>query len=245
MKAVVLTGGKGTRLRPYTFVLPKPLMPVNKFPVLELVIRQLAHNGFDHIILSTGYMSEMIMHFCGNGERFGVQIEYSRETKPLGTAGSLSLLKKKLDDTFLLTNGDILVGMNFADFLRHHRKNHALITLGLSKRKYDIQFGVVELDEKASVCSYSEKPSQEYVVSTGMNLMEPEVLGKIKPNERLDMPDLVTQLIKDGDKVQGFVSDGSWLHLSRLDDFERANENWKSIIKELEIDRYLDLNSKD
>jgi NDP-sugar pyrophosphorylase family protein len=245
MKAVIMAGGKGTRLKPYTYVLPKPLMPVDRFPVLELVIRQLAHNGFHHIILSTGYMSELIKSFCGNGERFGVKIEYSYESKPLGTAGPLGLLRKKLDSTFLVINGDILVAMDFAHFLKSHRENKALLTIGLKRRSHNIQFGIVELDEETRVCSYIEKPTQEYIVSTGINLMEPEVLDYINPKERLDMPDLVNQLIRDGKKIHGYVNDGLWLHLSRPDDFESANENWRSIVKELGIERFLDSNSKE
>jgi mannose-1-phosphate guanylyltransferase len=244
MKAVIMAGGKGTRLRPYTYVLPKPLMPVNKFPVLELVIRQLAHNGFHNIILSTGYMSELIRSFCGNGERLGAKIEYSYEPKPLGTAGPLGLLRKKLDSTFLVINGDILVAMDFADFLRNHRENKALLTLGLKKRIHHLQFGLVELDKEARVCSYIEKPTKEYIVSTGISLMEPEVLDYINPEERLDMPDLVNQLIRDGRRIHGYVSDRLWLHLSRPDDFESANENWRHIVKELGIERFFGTNSK-
>jgi NDP-sugar pyrophosphorylase family protein len=244
MKAVIMAGGKGTRLRPYTYVLPKPLMPVNRFPVLELVIRQLAHNGFRNIILSTGYMSELIRSFCGNGERLGAKIEYSYEPKPLGTAGPLGLLRKKLDSTFLVINGDILVAMDFTDFLRKHKESNALLTLGLKKRTHELQFGLIEIDEQAMVCSYIEKPTQEYIVSTGISLMEPEILDYIGPEERLDMPDLANRLIRDGRKIHGYISDKLWFHLSRPDDFESANENWKSIAKELGIESFLDINSK-
>jgi NDP-sugar pyrophosphorylase family protein len=244
MKAVVMAGGMGTRLRPYTYVLPKPLMPVNRFPVLELVIKQLAHNGFRNIILSTGYMSELIKSFCGTGKRLGAKIEYSYEPKPLGTVGPLGLLRKKLDHTFLVINGDILVAMDFADFLRNHEENKALLTLGLNKRTYSLQFGLVELGEKAKVQSYIEKPTHEYVVSTGISLMEPEVLDFIRPGERLDMPDLVNQLIRDGRRIHGYVSDRLWLHLSRPDDFESANENWRNIVRELGIESSLGTGSK-
>lgn len=239
-----MAGGMGTRLRPYTYVLPKPLMPVNRFPVLELVIRQLVHNGFHNIILSTGYMAELIRSFCDNGKRLGAEIDYSYEPKPLGTAGSLGLLRKKLDSTFLVINGDILVAMDFPDFLRNHRENKSLLTLGLKKRRHDLQFGLVELDKEATVCSYTEKPTQEYLVSTGISLMEPEVLAYIRPEERLDMPELVNRLIRDGRKIHGYVSDKLWLHLSRPDDFENANENWKNIVKELGIESYFGTDSK-
>lgn len=239
-----MAGGKGTRLRPYTYILPKPLMPVNRFPVLELVIRQLAQNGFHNIILSTGYMSELVRSFCGNGERLGAKIEYSHEPKPLGTVGPLGLLRKKLNSTFLVINGDILVAMDFADFLRNHKKNRALLTLGLKNRIHKLQFGLVELDEEAMVRSYREKPTQEYLVSTGISLVEPEVLDYIDPEERLDMPDLVNQLIKDGCRIHGYVSDKLWLHLSRPDDFESANENWRHIVRELGIQRFFGANPK-
>jgi len=237
LKAVILAGGKGTRLKPYTHVLPKPLMPVGRFSVLEIIIRQFVMNGIRDIILSTGYMSEVIRSFCDTGEKFGAKIKYSREDKLLGTAGPLGSLKNELESTFVVTNGDILTAIDFDDLIRSHKEHEALLTMGLKKRSYNIQFGVVELDKNQNVLNYVEKPTQEYTVSIGIYLMEPEVLDYIKPKEYLDMPHLVMQLLKDGKKVHGYMVDKLWLHLSRSDDFESANINWKNIIKELKLEK--------
>ena len=239
LKAVILAGGRGTRLKPYTHVLPKPLMPVGTFPVLEIILRQFAMNGFRDVILSTGYLSEIIKSFCGTGERFGVKILYSREDKLLGTAGPLGSLKDELKQTFLVTNGDILTAINFSDFIKQHKEQGALLTMGLKKRRYNIQFGVVKLDNNQNVLDYIEKPTQEHMVSIGMYLMEPAILDYIKPKTYLDLPDLIKQLINHGEKVQGFVVDNLWLHLSRADDFENANANLGNILSELKLDGVL------
>ena len=244
MKVVILAGGQGTRLRPYTHVLPKPLMPVDRYPILEIVIRYLARNGFRDIIICTGYMSEVIESFCGRGERFGVKIDFSREDKPLGTAGSLALLGDKLKSTFMVMNGDILVAMDICAFIKSHREQKALVTMGLKKRRTETKLGVVKLSRSMRVLDYVEKPVHEYMASIGIHLMQPDVLNYMKPGEYLDVPDLIMRLIKCGKKVQGFIINNLWLHLSRPDDFEFANENWERIVKEMKLEDVLDISDR-
>lgn len=241
LKVVILAGGKGTRLKPYSHVLPKPLMPVDRFPILEILIRQLAINGFRDIIICTGYMSEVIESFCGRGERFGVKIDFSREDKPLGTAGSLALLRNKLKSTFMVINGDILVAIDFRDFIKSHKEQKAIVTMVLKKRRTDVKLGVVKLSRSMRVLDYAEKPVHEYMASVGIYLMEPDVLNYIEPGKYLDVPDLIMRLIKGRKKVQGFIINNLWLHLSRPDDFESANENWKRIVKELKLENALNI----
>jgi len=222
MKAVILAGGKGTRLRPYTTAFPKPLMPVGDKPILEIIVRQLKLHGIDEIIMAVGHLAELIMTFFGDGSKFGLKIKYSREDKPLGTAGPLSLLKDELTETFLVMNGDILTTLNYSDLIEYHKKNKAIATIALNKRDVYIDFGVVELDEDSNIADYIEKPTLHYLVSMGIYVFEPKVLKYIPNNKKFDFPDLVKRLISAGEKVKGYIYDGYWLDIGRPEDYERA-----------------------
>jgi NDP-sugar pyrophosphorylase family protein len=217
MKAVILAGGKGTRLKPYTTVFPKPLMPLGDKPILEIIIRQLKSHGFDEVIITVGHLAELIMAFFNDGSKFSVEIDYSREDKPLGTAGGLGLIKKELNETFLMMNGDVLTTLDFSDLVNYHKRNGAIATIALKKRDVKIDFGVVELDVDNNIVGYSEKPEIEYLVSMGVYAFEPIVLEYIKPNEYLDFPDLIKKLISNGETVKGYVYDGYWLDIGRPD----------------------------
>ena len=233
MKAVILAGGKGTRLKPYTTVFPKPLMPINDKPILEIVIRQLKSHAFDDVIITVGHLAELIMTFFGDGGKFGVKIEYSREDKPLGTAGGLGLIKKELNETFLMMNGDVLTTLDFSDLVSYHKRNDAIATIALKKREVDIDFGVVELDNGNSIVGYNEKPKIDYLVSMGVYVFNPKVLEYIRPNEYLDFPDIIKELISNGETVKGYVYDGYWLDIGRPDDYERANKEIEEIYPKL------------
>jgi NDP-sugar pyrophosphorylase family protein len=236
MKAVILAGGKGTRLKPYTTVFPKPLMPLGDKPILEIVIRQLKSHGFDEAIITVGHLAELIMTFFGDGSRFDVKIKYSREDKPLGTAGGLGLIKKELNETFLMMNGDVLTTLDFSDLVNYHKRNGAIATIGLKKRDVKIDFGVVEIDDGNCIVGYKEKPKIEYLVSMGVYAFEPIVLEYIKPNEYLDFPDLIKKLISNGETVKGYVYDGYWLDIGRPDDYERASRDIDKIHDKLGLD---------
>lgn len=233
MKAVILAGGKGTRLKPYTTVFPKPLMPINDKPILEIVIRQLKSHGFDEIIISVGHLAELIMTFFGDGNKFGVKIIYSREDKPLGTAGSLGLLKNELKEPFLMINGDVLTSLNFHEMIDYHKGNDAIVTIALNKRDINIDFGVIEINDDNCIKEYIEKPTMEYLVSMGVYAINPKILEFIKLDEYLDFPDLIKKLMSNGETVNGYVFDGYWLDIGRPDDYERANREIEEVYGKL------------
>ncbi len=236
MKVVILAGGKGTRLKPYTTVFPKPLMPIGDKPILEIVIMQLKSYGFDEVIIAVGHLAELIMTFFGDGSKVGVKIKYSREDTPLGTAGGLGLLKKELNETFLMMNGDVLTTLDFSDLVNYHKRNGAIATIALKKRDVKIDFGVVEIEDGNSIVEYKEKPKIEYLVSMGVYAFEHKVLEYIRPNEYLDFPDLIKKLISNGQTVKGYVYEGHWLDIGRPDDYEKANKNIGTIHDKLELD---------
>ena len=235
MKAVILAGGKGTRLKPYTTVFPKPLMPVGDMPILEIIIRQLKSQGLKDIIITVGHLGELIVNFFGDGNKLGVNIEYSKEDQPLGTAGGLGLIKGELKDTFLMVNGDTLTTLNFSDLINYHQRNGAVATIALKKSGVYIDFGIVELDSTDSIKGYIEKPTIEHLVSMGAYVFEPRVLEYIKVGGRLDFPDLIKTLISNGENVKGFIFDGYWLDIGRPEDYEKANEEIDKISKILNL----------
>lgn len=232
MKAVILAGGKGTRLKPYTTVFPKPLMPIGDKPILEIVIQQLKSYGFNEITIAVGHLAELIMTFFNDGSKHGIKIRYTREDKPLGTAGPLALIKDELKETFLMMNGDVLATIDYSDLINYHKRNKAIATIALNKREVHIDFGVVEIDD-SKIVKYTEKPKISYLVSMGVYVFEPEILKYIRPNEYLDFPDLIKRLISNEETVKGYVYDGYWLDIGRPDDYERANKEIEVIFPKL------------
>jgi len=221
MKAVILAGGRGRRLAPYTTVLPKPLMPVGDVPILEVVIRQLKHAGFDEVTMAVGHLAELLMAYFGDGSRWGVHIHYSREEQPLGTAGPLALVEG-LNEPFLAMNGDLLTTLDYRALWEHHRSRGATATMATFRREVKIDLGVLDVDEGQWVRGYTEKPTLQYTVSTGIYILEPVVLEFIPRGERLDMPDLILRLLAAGHRVSAYPFQGLWLDIGRLDDYERA-----------------------
>lgn len=235
MKAVILAGGLGTRLRPYTTVFPKPLMPIGESPILELIIRQLKARGFDEITLAVGHLAELIMAFFNDGSKYGINIDYSREEKKLGTAGGLGLLKDKLDDDFLVMNGDVLTSLDFSEFLAFHKRSGSKATIALNRRYVDIDFGVVELDSDRKLKGYIEKPRIDYLVSMGVYAFDQSVLEYIPSNEYLDIPDLMKRLLAEGETVNGYIHEGYWLDIGRPDDYDKANNDTERLYRELGV----------
>lgn len=223
MHAVILAGGQGTRLRPYTTVLPKPLMPIGDLPILEVVLRQLKRAGITRVTLAVSYLAELIEAYCGNGSRLGLDIRYSRETRALSTAGPLKLVPD-LDETFLVMNGDVLTTLDYAAMVKHHRANGAAATLAMHRRTVRIDYGVVEVDESGALRDYIEKPSYHYKVSMGVNVLEPRALAHIADGEAIGMPDLMLRLKAAGEKVLAFDQPCEWLDIGRIDDYEQALE---------------------
>jgi NDP-mannose synthase len=221
MKSVVLAGGKGTRLAPYTHILPKPLMPIGDMPILEILIRQMKACGVDQVILTVGHLSELIRTFFSDGSRIGVDIVYSYEECPLGTAGPLALIDG-LTETFLVCNGDVLTDLNINKLVAFHKANGGAATIAMYARQVKIDLGVIRLNGGNTIQEYIEKPTMDYNVSMGMYVFEPSVLRFIQKGERLDFPDLVKMLLDHGEKVVGYPFTGYWQDLGRADDYQQA-----------------------
>jgi NDP-sugar pyrophosphorylase family protein len=226
-RAVILAGGQGMRLRPYTAVIPKPLMPVGDRPVLDIVVRQLKHHGFERITIATGYLAELIEAFFRNGETHGISIDYFRETEPLGTVGSLALIDA-LEEDFLVMNGDTLTDMDFAALLERHRRSGAAATIATTQRDIQISLGVLHFDESNGneeshlLTGYTEKPTIRYQASMGVYCFAPRVLKHIEPGERLDFPDLILRLLERSEEVRAWMCSDYWLDIGRHDDYEQA-----------------------
>lgn len=225
VKAVVLAGGKGRRLAPYTQIIPKPLMPIGDKPILEILLRQMKRAGIREVTLTVGYLADLLRLFFQDGKRLGMKINYVQEKKPLGTSGPLSNVEG-LKDTFLVTNGDVLTTLDFAELIAYHKAQGSIATIACHKRKVDINLGVVEIDREQRVSGYREKPSMDYLVSMGVYVFEPRILQYIPKDEYLDFPDLVLKLVSAGEKVSGYVFKGYWEDLGRPDDYERASANF-------------------
>ena len=229
-RAVILAGGLGTRLRPYTTILPKPLMPIGDRPILDIVIRQLARARFERVTIATGYLAELIEAFFGDGSRYGIPIDYFREDEPLGTVGALSLIEG-LDEDFLVMNGDVLTDLDYSALLDRHCGGDQAATIAAHLREVQISLGVMHFDDErdsASVTGYSEKPTLNYEVSMGVYCFAPRAIELIQPGERLDFPDLVLRLIAAGDSVKAWRSDSYWLDIGRHDDYEQAQDEFNS-----------------
>jgi len=228
MRAVILAGGKGRRLLPYTTVIPKPLMPVGGRPILEVIIRQLKSNGFSRVTMAVGYLAELIEAYFGDGTKYGIRVDYSREDRPLGTIGSLSLIEG-LDETFMVMNGDVLTNLDYGELVAFHQKNGAAATIATCNREVNIDLGILELDGDLQIIDYIEKPTFKHHVSMGVYVFEPEILDLIEPEKYLDFPDLVLALIKAGRKVMAFPFDGYWLDIGRHEDYAQALEEFESL----------------
>jgi NDP-sugar pyrophosphorylase family protein len=228
MKAVVLAGGKGARLKPYTNVIPKPLMPIGDMPILEVLIHQIQRAGVHEVILTVGHMAELLRAFFQNGERFGTPIRYSFEDKPLGTAGPLKKIQG-LTETFLVLNGDVLTDLDFADLVRFHHESKSLVTIAMYCRQVKIDLGVLQLNDGHQVTGYIEKPTYEFNVSMGLYVFEPGVIKYIPEDAYFDFPSLILKLIENGQKVSGYPFHGYWQDLGRPDDYEQAVEDFENM----------------
>ena len=221
VRAVILAGGKGTRLAPYTTVLPKPLMPIGDLPIVEVVVRQLKAAGIARITMSVGHLPHLLRAFFNDGSRLGLEVDYSLEPEPLGTAGPLALIDQ-LDDTFLLMNGDVLTDLKYAELIRAHKAGGGVATIATYVRDVKIDFGVVHTDGDNRLTNYVEKPTLQYRVSMGVYVLEPAVLRYVTRGRYLDFPDLIKTLIADEQKVVSYPFSGYWLDIGRPDDYERA-----------------------
>ena len=231
MRAIVLAGGRGSRLRPYTVVLPKPLMPVGDRPVLDIVVRQLHRAGFERLTVATGYLAELIEAFLGDGDSYGIAVDYFREAKPLGTAGSLALIEG-LEEPFLVMNGDVLTDLDYSRLLADHAASDAIATIATRRREVEVQLGVLHFGnavDATRLTDYHEKPQIEYEASMGVYCFSPRVSEHIVPGEPLDFPELILRLIAAGEIVRGWRSTAYWLDIGSHDDYERAQEEFERV----------------
>ncbi len=226
MKAVVLAGGKGTRLAPYTKILPKPLMPIGDMPILEVLLRQMKRAGISDVVLAVGHLAELLRAFFQDGSRLGLSLKYSYEDQPLGTAGPLSLIEG-LDDTFLVSNGDVLTLLNMKSLIDFHCKSGAIATIASHDRTVKVDLGVIQTDTDGRIVHYIEKPTYDFYVSMGIYVFDPRVLTYIKYKEYLDLPDLVIRMVDAGEKVMTYPFHGYWMDLGRISDYEQALKDFE------------------
>ncbi len=231
MRAIILAGGKGVRLAPVTEVIPKPLVPIGGRPIMEIVIRQLQRHSFRRITLAVGYMADLIRAYFGDGGKFGVEINYSYESVPLGTAGPLSMING-LNDTFLVMNADVLTNINYNELIRYHRDQGGVATIAAYEREVKIDLGVIIKDGGRRIKDYVEKPTTKHLVSMGVYVFEPQVLEFIKGHDYLDFPDLVKLLLQADLPVNFYPFTGYWLDIGRHEDYAQASAKFHQHIQD-------------
>ena len=225
MMAVILAGGKGTRLKPFTMSIPKPLLPLGDVPILEVVLQQLARAGVTRVVLTLGHMAHLFSACIGDGERFGLKIDYCREDSPLGTAGSLTLVSEP-EERMIVMNGDLLTTIDYAALLRFHEKQRAACTIAVHRRTTYIDYGVIETTQDGKLDRYVEKPSIPYLVSMGINVVTRDALKRIPPGQRFDMPQLMQATRDAGETVACYESDCYWQDIGRFDDYQQASADF-------------------
>ena len=230
MEAVILAGGRGTRLRPYTLSLPKPLVPVGERPILEIVIRQLKAAGVTRIYMAVGHLADIIMAFFGNGEKFGVEILYSVEDEPLGTVAPIKLIGN-LPEHFLVMNGDILTDLDYGNLYRSHTESGAVLTIAAFQREAKIDFGVLEIDRTSNrLVGFREKPAYIFDVSMGIYVFSRQLLHMVPFKKHYGLDDLVLDMLKAGQLVNTYPYRGYWLDIGRPDDYEQAVQDIDKIL---------------
>jgi len=226
MQAVILAGGKGTRLAPYTNVLPKPLMPVGEMPILELIILQLMVAGFKTIEVATGHLAGLIEAYFGDGRRWGVEIRYHVEDTPAGTAGPLHLMRDVLEETFIVMNGDVLTDLDYKQLLETHQEAGALLTIATCQRDVTLPLGAITKSAEGRVSDYIEKPTYHFECSAGIYAAKRSVVDYLGERLPLDLPHLVRLLIAANEHLLVYPITGYWLDIGTPDDYRRANEEF-------------------
>ncbi len=221
MIAVIQAGGRGTRLKPYTLVLPKPLMPVGGHPVVELLLKWLRRNGIKDIYITIGYLGHLIKALCGDGLQWDLCIRYSEETEPMGTVGALQLLREHLKEPFLVLNGDLLTDLDLRAFMAFHVEHGGLLSVGVTEKTINVDLGVIEADG-GIVTGFRERPSFKFDVSMGVYCMDPGILEWIPKGVPYGFDDLMLELLEKGQAVHIFRHAGLWMDIGRPDDFEKA-----------------------
>lgn len=233
MRAIILAGGKGTRLRPYTTLIPKPLVPIGgDCSIVEIIIRQLAKAGFTHITLAVNHLSKLIIAYFGDGSEWGVKLDFSLEDKPLSTIGPLTIIED-LPDNFLVMNGDILCNLDYREFFDEHVKRANQVSVSAFKRVAKIDFGVLKFNGNNFLTEFREKPAYDFDVSMGIYCINRAVIEKLDKGEKYGFDNLMLDGIKNGDKIWINQFDGLWLDIGRPEDYQYADENYLEIKKAL------------
>ncbi len=227
-RAVILAGGKGTRLKPYTIAMPKPLVPIGTTPILEIIIKQLINSGFNHITLSVNHMADFIKAFFGDGSKWNIKIDYSFEEKPLSTMGPLHLIPD-LPDNFLVMNGDVLTDIKFGDFLNKHIEQGNIFTISSFQRVVKNDYGVLEINDDNELRAFREKPETKFDVSMGVYAVNKEVLKIIPKNTFYGFDTLMLDLIEQKSYPKTIVHNGYWLDIGRPEDYERAVNEYENL----------------
>lgn len=233
-RAVILAGGRGTRLRPYTVSLPKPLMPIGETPILEIIVRQLARSGFDRLTLAVNHQADILRAYFSDGSKWGVEIDYSLETRALGTMAPLKLVPD-LPENFLVMNGDILTDLDYGAFYRRHVDDHGMLTISTAKREQKIDYGVLHVHESGELHAFEEKPRIPYLVSMGVYAINRSLLTQIPENQPFGFDNLVLQLLADRIPVTVRQHSGYWLDIGRPEDYEKATDDWPNLSKALDL----------
>ncbi|MCK4677841.1 MAG: NTP transferase domain-containing protein [Bacteroidales bacterium] len=226
MQAVILAGGKGIRLKPYTENVPKPMLTIMGYPVLEIIIRQLQQEGFREVVIAVNHLKQKIQAYFENGGKWDIKISYSEESEPLGTAGPLKKIKN-LHDDFLVVNGDILTDLHFSDFFHLHKKNRPLCTVASYAMPFNIDFGVLKIDQNNELTDYLEKPRFNYDISMGVYGVNKNILDYIPSGESFDMPHLINKLTGDNKKVTAYPHKGHWFDIGSSNDYKQAENTFK------------------
>jgi NDP-sugar pyrophosphorylase family protein len=234
---VILAGGKGSRLRPYTVVLPKPLMPLGDHPILEVIIRQLAKCRFTHITMAVNHQADLIKAFFNNGSKWNVNIDYSLETQPLSTIGPLKLIPD-LPENFLLMNGDVLTDLNLRRLYEEHVSEGRMFTIAAARRNHIVDYGVLDADGSGNLIGFREKPSFDYTVSMGVYVVNRKILDMVPDGTRYGFDNLMLDALRTGASVHVRFHDGYWLDIGRVDDYMKAIDDYEERRNQLIPDAY-------
>ena len=229
MRAILLAGGKGTRLRPYTTFIPKPLMPIgNEYSILEIIIRQLASKGFDHVTICLNHLAQLIIAFIGDGSQYGITIDYSMENKSLSTIGPLTLIDD-LPEDFLVMNGDILCDLDYREFFNFHMSSKNDVTVSTHQRDTKIDFGVIESSSDGVITAFKEKPVYSFEISMGIYCINNRVVNRLERDVPYGFDNLMLDGVKNHAGYKTFPFSGFWLDIGRPEDYDFCNEHYPEI----------------
>ena len=230
LEAVILAGGQGSRLKPYTAEIPKPLVPVGDRPIIEILIKSLQKTGVTKLHFCVNHLAHLIVGLLGDGERYGMEIEYSHEDTPLSTVGPLKLIKS-LPDNFLVVNGDILTDIDYQALYKNHLESEAMLTVATCRRQHSVDYGILKTDSDNAVIGFQEKPVLDYTVSMGVYVFTRQLLEFVPDNTKFGFDDLMLTLLERKAAVRSYPYDGYWLDIGRVEDYEQANRDISLIEK--------------